>query len=561
MNLLVSLTSDENWVGGGNGTITITNNGSSDLTNWSFNLVTNNFTLTQIWQLKITSTPGTNSILISPNDWNPTIKASETLSSGFSYNGVQFFSYDTTTSGVTIINKVPSTPTDPLAIKLDLTKNKNVFAYYTEWSIYQLQYPTNMIPGDQITHVVYAFMLPNPSQGDFNILSSNYNFPPKPYTAPPTVPEGQLVSQDSYANSINIEGLKILKQKYPHIKVLISVGGWTMSWTLSKVAADPALRKTFVTSLVKFVTSNGFDGLDIDWEFVGKQGIGFNYVDVVNDQPNFIQMLKDLRAELDRVSPTKHLLIASAMGTNPIVIKNYLGTEPYIDHLLLMTYDYYGSFSDGGHLSALYPGGTMDPDFNASKAISNALSIGYAPEKLHMGLPLYGRGWKNIQPLDPTNPIYGSSTMGPADTRSGSAGEPGLTFWKDLKPLITSATSGFIEYFDPIAQAYYMRNATGETWTYDNERSIQFKTTYALDNNLGGLMFWELSNDIRNDQKNSLISIAVDTINKSGIFTKGEIKGETKGDLSLGVKIIIQNNTLDDIVIRANSTYTFEIKN
>ena len=60
-----------------------------------------------------------------------------------------------------------------------------------------------------------------------------------------------------------------------------------------------------------------------------------------------------------------------------------------------------------------------------------------------------------------------------------------------------SEKNGFRYYWDDVAKAPYSYNATEKKFaTYDDERSIELKTKYTLDNKLGGIMFWEISNDL-----------------------------------------------------------------
>ena len=231
MNLQVSLNSDLHWGTGGNGTITIVNLGES-ITNWSLSLITKNFTINQFWQFIIQQQGTPNNIIALPNAWNNILGKGATITSGFAYTGSSQFEYETSARGKDDNSTI---------IDLDTTKNKVVFGYFSEWSIYDRQFSVDMIRAKQLTHIVYAFMLPNPSQTDFNTLSSNYPFPPKPYYNPPTIPEGKITYHDEYAATQNISKLKTLKSMYPSIKILISIGGWTLSWTLSKVVADPVL--------------------------------------------------------------------------------------------------------------------------------------------------------------------------------------------------------------------------------------------------------------------------------------------------------------------------------
>lgn len=434
-----------------------------------------------------------------------------------------------------------------------LNNNIKVFAYYPEWAIYDKKYFIEQIPVNKLTHILYAFMLPNPSQDDYNLWASNWSYPAKPYTPPPVVPEGTLVSQDEYAKNINITKLKTLKLKNPNIKILISVGGWSMSFNFSKIFADPILRNNFVISSVKFIIDNGFDGIDIDWEYPGVQGIGFNRIS--NDDPNnFAITLDALKKEFQKQNPNKKYEITVAMGTNPKVILNYKPILPYVDYILMMTYDYAGAWGNGGHLAALYPNPKqtdIDPEWNVSSALQNTLNIGCPLEKIVLGMPMYGRGWASIVPNDPNLPLFGNSTKGPAKTYSGNAGEPGLTDWKDLVNVI--GKNGLVEYYDPDAKAYFAHNkVTGETWSYDRPETIELKTQYALSAGIAGIMFWELSEDTRNDLDNNLLERAVrilndnngdDNSNNSNNNNNNNSNGNNIDSINLSVTINLIQNT------------------
>jgi len=56
--------------------------------------------------------------------------------------------------------------------------------------------------------------------------------------------------------------------------------------------------------------------------------------------------------------------------------------------------------------------------------------------------------------------------------------------------------NGYTEYWDDTCKVPYVYNEqTGDFCSYDNERSIGLKVDYANSKNLGGVMFWEVSND------------------------------------------------------------------
>ena len=60
-----------------------------------------------------------------------------------------------------------------------------------------------------------------------------------------------------------------LKEKNTNIKTMIAIGGWTDSESgkYSILAADSTKIANFVQSVVQFLETHKFDGLDVDWEF------------------------------------------------------------------------------------------------------------------------------------------------------------------------------------------------------------------------------------------------------------------------------------------------------
>lgn len=64
------------------------------------------------------------------------------------------------------------------------------------------------------------------------------------------------------------EKLTGFRQTYPHLKVLLAIGGWNEgSVNYSKLVADAERRKRFIKSVLEFLRRYKFDGLDLDWEY------------------------------------------------------------------------------------------------------------------------------------------------------------------------------------------------------------------------------------------------------------------------------------------------------
>ncbi len=126
--------------------------------------------------------------------------------------------------------------------------------------------------------------------------------------------ENGVIKKGFVHDEQNFAVLNSLKKQNPHLKVLISVGGWTWSGNFSDTALTEESRSKFAKSAVEFVRKYKLDGIDIDWEYPGLPGIGNPHRS--EDKENFTLLLKALREELDRyqVEDNKHYLTTVAAG-------------------------------------------------------------------------------------------------------------------------------------------------------------------------------------------------------------------------------------------------------
>jgi len=143
---------------------------------------------------------------------------------------------------------------------------KRLVGYYEAGDIGAKQYFVTDIPGDLLSHVIYAFANVTVTQSAVAV-----------------------VSVDAKDDGINFPLLATLKANYPQLRVLISVGGANHSTNFSAVASDDGLRTQFAQSSVQFMTENGFDGMDIDWEFPRP-----------NDSTNFTTLLQGIAGSVGR---------------------------------------------------------------------------------------------------------------------------------------------------------------------------------------------------------------------------------------------------------------------
>ena len=93
----------------------------------------------------------------------------------------------------------------------------------------------------------------------------------------------------------NFKAIYKLKKEHRHLKVLLSIGGWTYSPSFHPVVVNPALRSKFVASAVRLLEDHGLDGLDVDYEYPSNEAQARGYVD----------LLRELRFALDQHAAKK----------------------------------------------------------------------------------------------------------------------------------------------------------------------------------------------------------------------------------------------------------------
>jgi chitinase len=288
---------------------------------------------------------------------------------------------------------------------------------------------------------------------------------------------------DPGADSANFAELNALKATYPHLKTLISIGGWSGSAKFSDAALTDASRSVFADSVVAFVVQYGFDGVDIDWEYPVSGGMATN-VYRSSDKTNFTLLLAELREKLDAqgLIDGKNYLLSIAGGAGASYASNteLNNIAAYVDYAIIMTYDIHGPWDTYTDFNApLYNPTEISPQYKLSvdKAVSAWNAKGFPASRIVVGVPFYGYKYTGV--TGGGNGLYKTFT-----------GSSALTFDKILSTYLTD--SSYTQYMHPDAKVPWLFN--GSTFiTYDDESSITQKAAYINDNGLAGASIWELS--------------------------------------------------------------------
>lgn len=345
--------------------------------------------------------------------------------------------------------------------------------YYTSWSTYS-NFQVANIDASKLTHLNYAFA--NISSDGKIALGDSWADIEKSFP-------GDTVEQPFKGNFYQ---LVKLKQQYPHLKTLISVGGWSWSEKFSDVALTEESRAIFAESCLQFILKYGFDGIDLDWEYPVAGGEPDN-VNRPEDKQNFTLLLKKIRETLDIQSTmdgkTYLVTIAGGAGRGYAANTELNLIHPYVDYIQIMTYDIHGSWDSITGLNApLYrdPGTGFVSEWSVHDSVQTYLNNGVPANKLIMGMPLYGRVYNQVNNLN--NGLYQPFTGG------GSAKS-----YAELEANYVNK-NGYIRFWEADSKVPWLFNGT-QFISYDDQESIGYKTSYLKSMGLGGAMMWELSHD------------------------------------------------------------------
>ena len=337
--------------------------------------------------------------------------------------------------------------------------NGEVVGYYAGWAAYQ-GFTPDQIPAEELTQINYAFARIDPNSGTISL-------------------------EDEAQDKKNLTALRKLRTRNPQLKLQISVGGWSDSQYFSDVAATKVRRETFAASCAAFVAEYGLDGVDLDWEYPVSGGAAGN-IHRPSDKENFTLLLQELRTQLDRQGrrdgKTYSLTIAGAAGAWYLNQIQAVQVADIVDHIFLMGYDLHGTWDTYADFNApLYtPSGSSPQGKSSISACVQAyLNKGIPAEKIVLGMPLYGYAYQGVSSKN--NGLYSTYTSG----RSVS--------YKTIKnTYLTQSTYRQLRHQEAQVPYLYGKNTF---ISYDDVTSITAKAELARSLGLGGIGFWEISQD------------------------------------------------------------------
>lgn len=355
-----------------------------------------------------------------------------------------------------------------------------VVGYLASWGVRSKGTRIAQLPAKDLTHIFYAFAKIG---NDGRVTLGD-----------PCLDIGVCESAPAVDSGGNFAELERLKQRNPHLKLVVSIGGWTGSGKFSDAALTDASRRLFTESAIDvFIRQRPglVDGIDIDWEFPVAGGMKGN-VERPADKENFTLLLAELRRQLDAQGAIdgRHYELAIAASAGPRGFANIeiASITPLLDFINVMTYDYHSGSSRTGFNSPLYAAkGDPTPEFNVDATMRRFLDAGVPASKLLVGIPFYGRGYGSVPSVN--DGLFQPGTGSPSGwrARDGDWNVLSQTRLKDPH---------YVRYWESSARVPWLYDSTSGTWvSYDDPQSVGEKVRYVRERGLGGVVIWELGGD------------------------------------------------------------------
>ena len=237
-------------------------------------------------------------------------------------------------------------------------------------------------------------------------------------------------------------------------KIILVFGGWVSSDYIDEVAANPIATDNVANQLINFCIENELDGIDIDWE---------KYHGTVNNS-DYVNLVSSIRSKISASSnPNLELSVTiTPEHKNP---EGLFGLFGNIDFLQIMSYG-----------NSRISEGTQVPMSKIEEYCLYWKNAGLPSSKLVLGLPNYAKTIEN------------NSGDGNVLYREAVAQYPNL---------------------DPDADFVVHNN---KTYYFNGITTVKNKSKYVLENDLKGVMFWELSQDVNITNSKSLLNAVTEVI-------------------------------------------------
>ena len=261
---------------------------------------------------------------------------------------------------------------------------------------------------------------------------------------------------------------KDAQNHYVSLSLLVSNGDIN---SIDQLVNDPiAHAKNLISDVSPIINKYKFSDLNLDIE----------YTQPASDsaRTGFTEFVNEVRKDLN-----KNITLTVEISPTDVILNHLIDTKAIgkiADNVVLMAYDYHSTVSFVTGPVAPLGGAGVDSEYDVITALEKSLED-VPPEKLILGIPLYGYEWESLNP-EPRSSIIPNTGLVASNQRAKDF----LSFCSTCSARLDSeARENYISYFDQNALDYH-------TIFYPTENSTVSKINLANNFQLGGLAVWAL---------------------------------------------------------------------
>jgi chitinase len=303
-----------------------------------------------------------------------------------------------------------------------------------------------------------------------------------------------------------------LKQINPKLRTILSIGGKNFcdpndeiqmgSFTyrnFSRMISSIENRREFIDSAIFYAQNNGFDGIDIDWQYPG--------CGPTEDVDNFPILLSELSQACQSAIPSLVLTCAAPPMLPTGVPKSFLESPSdyfrwwaecakYVDRINILAYDYHSPFDKPmiTGINAPLNHDTLPTSNNfIAHTVQDYVRNGVPPEKIVLVAPIFGRTYGSVKDLTKSNNGPGKRFQSVGDP-GPSTQLPGFLAYFEIEDLLIQKKLTFAT--DETTSTVYGYNFDKKQWaSFDTPQTIRLKAKLAKDQGLRGIAFWAVDTD------------------------------------------------------------------
>ena len=282
----------------------------------------------------------------------------------------------------------------------------------------------------------------------------------------------QVKFNPNFTNGASNAAWALGQLKAAGIPVLPAIADGSGKGRMAATLADPGLRAAHIADIVNLVMSNGYDGIDLDYETFAFSDGSSSWAAT---KPNWTAFVQELSAALHAQGKLLAVTIPPPCSTGGSCsvntgywVYNITGIAPSVDRVRIMAYDY--------HVNGIGPIAPM-PWVRAIVQYSASIMD---PSHLQIGVPTYGRAWTR------KTSSGGNQTTGVCPSTSSSA-------YKSLvaNSSVTDANiPALLASMGVPASAVQWSDADQENWVYYDKKLLWTDSSGAAQTCVAKRVMW-----------------------------------------------------------------------